>query len=142
MKLEMQAFFDELEKIALKLSPDEERQQLGQFAGLGAATMPVIGGLSNMVQKGHPTGGVPLKRWLPAQVLTGALLGGAMPAVRHAMERKNVDNAKARRMVARELLDAKSMGVDVARAAVRPRTGPVENRVPEFAATSSMFGAT
>ena len=88
----------------LGLSPEEERSQAGQFAGLGAAAMPLIAGASNLIQKGNIGGGVPMKRWLPAQILTGAAFGGALPAVRHALERKNLDQAQSRRSVAKDLL--------------------------------------
>ncbi len=108
------AFSDELEKIS-RLTKGDERRQALQFAGLGAATAPVVSGIKNLIAHGKisPFGASVAKRWLPAQVIGGALAGGALPAIRHALERTNVGRAKTRTDVKRELAKAKAEGIKV-----------------------------
>jgi hypothetical protein len=112
MKDWIPSFSDELEKIARLTKADERRQAL-QFAGLGAAAAPVVSGITNLLSYGRISPWGKVGRWLPAQVVGGALAGGALPAVRHAVERQNVRAAKARQDVKRELAQAKAVGVKV-----------------------------
>ena len=96
-------FLDELEKIAVKLTSGEERGQTAKFTGLGAAAMPAISGVKNLIQEGRliPKG-MGKGRWLAGNVISGALMGGAMPAMRHQLERSTQDRARARQRAERE----------------------------------------
>lgn len=91
-----------LEKLG-KLNRREERNQALQFAGMGSLAVPVSSAVSNLIEKGHPTGGASLKRWLPARLAGGALAFGALPAVRHALERRNIQKSNLRRQLEKEL---------------------------------------
>jgi len=114
MKDWFSSFSDELEKIA-RLTQSDERRQALQFAGLGAAAAPVVTGAKNLIAHGKisPFGAKLYRRWLPAQLVGGALAGGALPAIRHALERTNVGRAKARTDVKRELAHAQAQGIPV-----------------------------
>lgn len=101
------ACVDELSKIAVKLSPSEERGQLLRFGAMGAGAVPLISGLANTMQHGRPWAhGTNLKRWLPAQMLTGALFGGVLPTARHRIERSMQTQAKDRMDVQRMMQQA------------------------------------
>jgi hypothetical protein len=91
------AFADEIVKIAKTLNKDEEREQVAKFTGLGAAAMPAAAGASNLIAGRGLTAGAKLRRWVPAQALVGAVMGGGMPAIRHQIERGMQDKAKERR---------------------------------------------
>ncbi len=96
--MNVDAFMDELAKLGARLSKGEQRSQTAQFAGLGAAAMPIVQGLSNVIQTGRfiPKG-VGKGRWLAGNLVAGTLAGGAVPALRHAIERKSQEKATARR---------------------------------------------
>ena len=100
--MNVDAFFDELSKLAARLNKKERRGQAAQFAGLGAAAMPLAQGLSNVIQTGKliPKGIKP-GRWLAGNIVSGALAGGAVPAIRHAIERKSQEKARTRRKESR-----------------------------------------
>ena len=96
-------FLDELEKIAVKLTQGEERGQTAKFTGLGAAALPAITGLKNLIQEGRVTPkGMGKGRWLVGNMVGGALMGGALPAMRHQLERQTQDKARARQRAERE----------------------------------------
>lgn len=101
--IDIDAFVDELEKLAVRLNKSESRNQALQFAGLGAASMPIVQGLSNFIQRGRiiPKGGVSPGRWLAGNIVAGTLAGGAVPALRHAIERRTQEKARTRRREAR-----------------------------------------
>lgn len=87
------AFVVELSKLAggegLELADDAARQrkQTLAYTALGALSGPVIGGVSNLIQHGHPwPRDVSVRRWLPAAMATGALSGGLMPVVRRRVD--------------------------------------------------------
>lgn len=94
----MKSFIDEMEKIAIKLSPQEERRRDLYFTGLGAASGPVLGGIVNLIQHGklRPATGIPLKRWVPSTMVHGALLSGALPIARKTIEGYMKNQAKLR----------------------------------------------
>jgi hypothetical protein len=91
----LEPFFDELGKIATELSPQERRNQYLQFAGLGALTGPVMSGIGNLIEHGgikppDVTGG----KWLASRMVTGAIGMGALPIIRHHIERTNLAQAR------------------------------------------------
>lgn len=96
--IDFTAFADELEKISVQLNREERHRQALQFTGLGALAGPVIGGVGNLIQHGKfgPTSGTPLKKWIPATMVTGALISGAMPALRGVLTKRIEDQARAR----------------------------------------------
>ena len=106
------SFADEFVKIAVLSGEDEKRQAL-QFAGLGGVAAPLISGAKNLISYGKVSPFGKLKRWLPAQIAGGALTGGALPTIRHALERKNVRLSKAREDVQKELGQLQSQGVNL-----------------------------
>jgi hypothetical protein len=82
-----------LEKIA---DEDLRRREALQFAGLGAAVGPGVGAVSNLIQHGHlAPQQVSLKRWIPASMLSGAIFGGVVPTLRHAIHRHNISERAA-----------------------------------------------
>lgn len=103
MKEWLPSCLDELEKIAsgeVRLTPSEQRSQMLQFAGLGALATPLISGAANLITHRKISPWAPLRRWIPAQMMTGALAGGAIPSVQHLLARSNL--AKARQRIAAE----------------------------------------
>jgi hypothetical protein len=91
------ALVDELEKISVELSPGEKAKQTAQFAGLGALTSPALSALTSKIEHGTWLApGTNKGRWLGARLVRGALVGGALPAIRHHIERRNLETAKAR----------------------------------------------
>ena len=103
------SFADELEKIS-KLTNDEERHQALQFAGLGAVATPVISGLANYITHGKVSPWGKFRRWLPAQMIAGTLAGGALPTIRHMLERSNLRSSRARQELQRQLDVARETG--------------------------------
>jgi hypothetical protein len=91
-------FFGELEKLGVVLNTEERRRQALQFAGLGAAAAPAVSGIKNLVAHGKISPWATKARWLPAQIIGGALAGGALPAIQHALARTNIESAKSREM--------------------------------------------
>lgn len=97
------AFIDELEKIADRLTKSEQRERDVKFTALGTASGPVIAGLSGAIKGGHGslgkniTQGARVSRWLPATMGTGFLVSGAIPAIRHQIERDIIADARDRR---------------------------------------------
>lgn len=83
----LESFSDEIQKIAVRLNEEEQRRQALQFAGVGAASVPVISAVGNIIEHGKiiPPGASPA-RWLARQGATGGLLFGAVPAVRSRIE--------------------------------------------------------
>lgn len=103
MNMGLTSFLDELEKIS-QLEKADERKQLAQFASLGATAMPAVSAVKNVIEHGKfmPPGSR-VSRWLPAQMIGGALMGGAIPAFRHIIERGNVEKAQRKAETAQEL---------------------------------------
>lgn len=97
------SFFDELEKIAVRLTKSERKVQAAKFTGLGAVTAPAVSALRNKIVSGKaiPKGTNPL-RWAAGQAISGAVVGGALPAVRHQVERQSQDKARERLRAARK----------------------------------------
>jgi hypothetical protein len=121
------SFYEELTKIASESPKDQSTgKQLLQFGALGAATGPAIGGLSNWIQRGTFTPpDIKLKRWIPAQMVTGALLGGALPAVRHLIERRNDDALKNRALASKMLRKLAPEGPQEALNKIRGQVPPL-----------------
>jgi hypothetical protein len=102
----LHGLMDELEKISERLTKKERREQAVKFTGLGAAALPVISGVGNIIAgKGRGisrvAGGARPGRWLAARSLEGAAIGGALPAVRHQIERDMKEKARERRELAK-----------------------------------------
>jgi hypothetical protein len=91
-----EAFIDELEKIGVELNQSEKRHQALQFAGMGAVAAPAIRAVQHKIEHGSFLPATNAKRWLGASVVGGALSMGALPIVRHHIERKNLESARAR----------------------------------------------
>ena len=101
--ISVDSFIDELQKIAaVELSPEEKVRQSLQFAALGGVTMPAVQGLRSRMLSKSWTGGARPGRWLPAQAVTGMLVGGALPTARHMIARSNINTAKHRVAAERE----------------------------------------
>jgi hypothetical protein len=93
------SFLDEMGKVAAAtLNKSEKRRQVLQFGALGALSGPVVGSAVNMIQKGSPvpTGAKSIPRWLLGSMLSGAVFGGAVPVIRHSLERNIQREANAR----------------------------------------------
>jgi hypothetical protein len=101
----IEAFYDEMEKISVSLTSEEKRKQMLQFAGLGAVAAPVISGATNLVTHGavSPFQKSLFRRWLPGQVVSGALAAGAIPAAQHALAQRNLGVARSRVKAEREM---------------------------------------
>ena len=123
-------FFDELEKLGVRLTKGEEREQALQFAGLGAVAIPSMSAVQSKMQTGKwVPAGIPGKtplsrfgRWLPGAAATGLFWGGALPTIQHALARKNIEKAKARRAGQKALELARPREVEMA---TTPNTIPV-----------------
>ena len=91
-----------LEKLGVQLTEKEKKERAVKFTALGTASGPVIAGTSGLIRGGkgdtikNITQGARLSRWLPATMVTGALVSGAVPAIRHQIERGIVEKAKDR----------------------------------------------
>ena len=97
-----EAFVDELAKIAVELTPQERGVQALQFGGLGAIATPMISALTNKIESGtFLPPGVSKGRWLGARMVGGALTAGALPVVRHHIERSNLQAARTRQRAER-----------------------------------------
>lgn len=93
----LDSFIDELQKIADQSAELRKREAL-QFAGMGATAGPIVGGLANLIMHGKPMPkDIPLHRWVPASMMTGAVYGGVIPILRHAIHRHNVRQMADRR---------------------------------------------
>jgi hypothetical protein len=97
------SFLDEMTKVATALNKKERRRQAFQFGALGAASGPAIAALSNIIQKGKPLpeGVKSVPRWLAGSMAAGALFSGAIPMVRHQLDRSIQAEASARQRRAR-----------------------------------------
>lgn len=104
----------ELVKLAKLMNQEEERRQAAQFAGLGTVAVPAVSAARGLIEHGKPlpSGSKP-GRWLAGQAITGAVLGGALPQIRHALERKNLRGARDRRDAAKLVAAASEAGLDV-----------------------------
>jgi hypothetical protein len=115
MTMSLESFLDELEKIsaAITLTPEEKSQQMLQFAGTGAATYPAVSALASKIQSGRwlDSGAKSPSRWLAGKATQGLLFGGALPAIRHAIERANVGKARSRMEAEREMVRLAPGGV-------------------------------
>jgi hypothetical protein len=99
------AFLDEVEKIAAAtLTQSERNRQAVQFGALGAVSGPIVGAVGNLIQKGRPLpeGVRSVPRWLAGSMATGAIFSGAVPVIRHGMERNIQGEANARARLARQ----------------------------------------
>ena len=97
------SFLDEMTKVAVALNKKERRRQAIQFGALGAVSGPTIAALSNVIQKGKPLpeGVKSIPRWLAGSMAAGALFSGAIPLVRHQLERSIQAEANDRQRRAR-----------------------------------------
>ena len=122
------SFCDELDKLAAEeLTPGARAKQYLQFGGLGATMGPVMGGLGNIIQRGKLTPpGVGLKRWVPAQMATGALIGGALPVLRDILSRSNVEEVKQQRQAHKMLQAMAPEGPEKALKKLQRRTKVLE----------------
>jgi hypothetical protein len=103
-------------KLAERLTKKEKRKRDVKFLALGMGSGPVVAATRNIVsgprvtdiphlKKMKPgqrivhlaTGGSKLKRWLPASVATGAVISGAVPALRRQIEKGIAAEARERR---------------------------------------------
>lgn len=109
MRMWIPSFTDELEKIS-RLTDEEERRQALQFAGLGAIATPVISGVTNLITHGKVSPWGSFRRWLPAQMVAGTLAGGALPTMRHMLERSNLRSSQARQELQKQLSEERSAG--------------------------------
>ena len=122
------SFCDELSKLAAEeLTPAARARQYLQFGALGAGMGPLIGGLGNFIQRGEPTPmGVKVKRWLPAQMATGALIGGALPIMRDLLSRSNVAKVKEERAAHKLLQTMAPEGPEKALKKLQPKARLLE----------------
>jgi len=97
------SFMDEMEKVAVELDPQQQRRQAAQFTALGAGTGIAAGVAKNVIEHGKvfAPGTASKGRWALAHGATGALMAGAVPAVRHHIERQNVQQAIQKRRAQR-----------------------------------------
>lgn len=93
------SFLDEMEKLAGSLTKDEQRRQALQFGALGTLSGPVVSSAVNYIQRGKmlPAGVKSVPRYVAGSMAGGALISGAIPAVRHALERNMQRQARLRR---------------------------------------------
>jgi hypothetical protein len=108
----MPSFLDEMTKVsAAELNPRERTRQAIQFGLLGAASGPVVGAINNIIQKGHPLpeGVRSIPRWLAGAAATGAIFSGAVPVLRHHLERNIQLQANNRVRRARIRAEKRSM---------------------------------
>jgi len=96
------SFLDEMSKVAAAaLTKKERRRQALEFGALGMLSGPVVGSTINLISKGRPLpeGVKSIPRWLLGSMAGGALVSGAIPAVRHSLERniQQQANERARR---------------------------------------------
>lgn len=122
-----------LEKLGVRLTDEERRRQALQFAGIGAVSMPAVQAIKDLITHGKVSPSVPLKRWLPAQIVGGAFVGGALPAIQHALARSNLDKARARIEGEKALAIAKPKEMAMA---VQPKALP--GKFPKLASFQSV----
>ena len=109
--ISIDAMFDELEKLAARLNEQERRAQAGKFTALGAAAVPAVTGLTNLISEGRVVPkGIKPGRWIAGQAVGGAIAGGALPSIRHHIERSSQEQAKSRLRAAREAREAARAG--------------------------------
>ena len=92
------AFRMELEKSAGKLTRDEQDRLDRQYTLIGAASLPAVGMVSNLISRGKPfpAGTKPL-RYLAGQTAGGAILAGAIPALRERLKTRAEEQSDERR---------------------------------------------
>lgn len=122
-----------LEKAGVKLTDEEKRRQALQFAGIGAASVPLVAAAKDLIMFGKVSPRAPLRRWVPAQMVGGALVGGVVPALQHALARSTIEKAKERRLGEKALAVARPKEVAMA---VRPEALP--NSLPKVASFRSV----
>jgi hypothetical protein len=125
----LSSFLEELTKLSAQteLPPESRRKQYLQFGALGATMGPVMGGMSNLIQRGTLTPyQVPLKRWLPAQMTTGALVGGALPVLRDILSRSNIENVRHRHQAEKLLREMAPEGPEKALKKLQRRAGVLD----------------
>jgi hypothetical protein len=90
------SFVEELTKLSTEdLPADARAKQYLQFGALGAGAGPIMGGLGNLIARGKfITPGVSPKRWLASQMVTGSMIGGALPVLRDILHRGNVEQVQ------------------------------------------------
>jgi len=91
------SFSDELEKIAVRLTQEEERRQALKFGLLGGLAIPATSAVHNLVQLGRivPSWTTP-KRWLASQAVGALGAGVALPLLQHHIARESQEGAKER----------------------------------------------
>jgi hypothetical protein len=91
------SFFEEMQKISVKLNDDERAKQTAQFAMLGAVSAPVISAGKNLTTYGQISPWTASKRrWLLGTAGAGAVAAGVVPSIRHGLERNMQAKAKTR----------------------------------------------
>lgn len=138
------SFIDELQKLATALTNEEQRDQVLQFAGLGATAAPVVQATKNLITHGKVSPFSSKSRFLASNLVGGALSGGAVPVIQHALSAKAQDRARARakadafvKQLPADLTQVKSaairaggvVGGHIIKAAVMNLTGR-DNRTP------------
>ena len=122
---------NELTKISVSLTIGEKRRQALQFAGLGVATIPALAMAQSKIQSG---------KWFPkgmsrgrvpgAAALGGAFWGGALPAARRYLAKGNIEGAKERVEVSKELKSLAPGGVKRTLATLPPAPMPSSTLPP------------
>lgn len=96
------SFLDEVEKVAVELTPGQQHRQAAQYTALGAVAAPAVGVVKNVIEHGKAfsPGAHPIRQ-IAAQATGGAILTGAVPVIRHHIEQKNIQHAIKQRRTAR-----------------------------------------
>ncbi len=98
--------------MSVSLTAAEKRRQALQFAGLGVGTIPALSMVQSKIQSGKwfPKG-MARGRFLGAAALGGAFWGGALPAAQRYLAKGNIEGAKERVEVSKELKSLAPGGV-------------------------------
>ncbi len=105
--------FDELTKIAVRLTSEEKRRQAVQFAALGTTTVPAMELAKTRLQTGRwlPAGVKGFRRYIPGALAGGLFWGGALPTAQHFLARGNIQKARERVAAKKELKSLAPAGV-------------------------------
>jgi hypothetical protein len=96
----LSSFLEELTKLSAQteLTPEARAKEYLQYGALGSASGLAVGGLSNLIQRGAISPyKVPVKRWIPAQMVSGAVFGAGVPILRNLLHQGNIEDVTQRR---------------------------------------------